>query len=132
MNSTGITDETLLQNPKLSNAINVLAYNTDRNGEKYIAIYEAKLYPFYATQFHPEAVAVGSSNNSRIPSSPAAKDLAKSLAEFFVEEASCSGHGNRTLVSPLMLVRPVSNLAVKVCVVAEWNAFRSFFMIRHR
>ena len=113
---TGITNATLADNPKLSNAINVLAYNTDRDGEEYVAIYEAKLYPFYATQFHPEAVAIGKSN-SRVPDSPEARSIAYSMAEFFAEEASCSGQSNSTLRMPS--VERVSQLAENV----RWRCF---------
>ena len=35
----------------------ILATNTDKDGLEFISALEAKDYPFYATQFHPEKIA---------------------------------------------------------------------------
>jgi gamma-glutamyl hydrolase len=50
----GITIERLAQYPNVEAFLDVLSTNYDRNGRQFISAYEAKKYPIYAVQFHPE------------------------------------------------------------------------------
>ncbi|CAI5740059.1 unnamed protein product [Hyaloperonospora brassicae] len=50
----GITPDKFRQYPSLTDFYTVLATNVDRQGVEFISAYEAKEYPVYAVQFHPE------------------------------------------------------------------------------
>ncbi|CEG36738.1 gamma-glutamyl hydrolase a [Plasmopara halstedii] len=50
----GITPERFNQYLSLTNFYNVLATNVDRKGVEFISAIEAKKYPIYGVQFHPE------------------------------------------------------------------------------
>ncbi|CAI5718566.1 hypothetical protein KXD40_000135 [Peronospora effusa] len=50
----GITPDRFIQYSSLTNFYTVLATNVDRQGVEFISAFEAKEYPVYAVQFHPE------------------------------------------------------------------------------
>uniref|UniRef100_M4C4I3 folate gamma-glutamyl hydrolase n=1 Tax=Hyaloperonospora arabidopsidis (strain Emoy2) TaxID=559515 RepID=M4C4I3_HYAAE len=50
----GITPDKFNQYTSLTDFYTVLATNLDRQGVEFISAYEAKEYPIYAVQFHPE------------------------------------------------------------------------------
>ncbi|RMX66199.1 hypothetical protein KXD40_000173 [Peronospora effusa] len=50
----GITLDRFSQYLSLTNFYTVLATNVDRQGVEFISAFEAKEYPVYAVQFHPE------------------------------------------------------------------------------
>ncbi len=49
-----LTSDTFASNPKLLSFYNVISRNYDRKGVSFVSAFEAKDYPFYAVQFHPE------------------------------------------------------------------------------
>ena len=51
---SGITPNTYKENTVLSDFFNVISTAFDRNNTEYISLIEAKNYPIYGTQFHPE------------------------------------------------------------------------------
>ena len=50
----GITPEKFENNKKVSNFYNIVGTSTDRKGREFVAIIEAKNYPFWGVQWHPE------------------------------------------------------------------------------
>lgn len=50
----GFTNETFQKNQKLKDFWDVLSYSHDKNGNVFVSMVEAKKYPIYAVQFHPE------------------------------------------------------------------------------
>lgn len=72
-----------------------LAFSRDKMGSKFIAVFEAFNYPFYAVQFHPEKppfeFAVKKSNQN-VPHSSDAILVSRYFADFFVSLAKSNGH----------------------------------------
>jgi GMP synthase-like glutamine amidotransferase len=56
-NEHGISPKTFYSNRQLPSMFRVLAVAKDSIGRDMVAMIEARKYPFYATQFHPEVVA---------------------------------------------------------------------------
>jgi gamma-glutamyl hydrolase len=56
-NEHGISPKTFYSNRRLPSMFRVLAIANDGRGSDMIAMIEARKYPFYASQFHPEVVA---------------------------------------------------------------------------
>jgi gamma-glutamyl hydrolase len=56
-NEHGISPKTFYSHRRLSSMFRVLAIAQDERGKDMIAMIEARRYPFYASQFHPEVVA---------------------------------------------------------------------------
>ncbi|KAL4439342.1 hypothetical protein ABPG74_017005 [Tetrahymena malaccensis] len=50
----GFSKKQFLENPKINQIFNCIAYSKDLKGKQFISIAEGKTYPFYGTQFHPE------------------------------------------------------------------------------
>lgn len=50
----GVTPSTYQNNPKLSAFVDLLSTNVDRKGNIFGSSFEAKKFPIYATQYHPE------------------------------------------------------------------------------
>jgi gamma-glutamyl hydrolase len=50
----GMTPQRFAEYPKLTEFYNILSTNFDRQGVEFISAFEAKKYPIYAVQFHPE------------------------------------------------------------------------------
>lgn len=50
----GILPETYRKYSNLSDFYNVLGYSQDRKNNTYVAFVEAKNYPIFGSQFHPE------------------------------------------------------------------------------
>lgn len=72
-----------------------LAYSTDKNGIRFIAIFEAIRYPFFGVQFHPEKPAfefVNKFEQLNIPHSRESIAVSRYFADFFVQHAQQSGH----------------------------------------
>ena len=79
----------------ISEHYNVLSTNFDKNGLQYVSSMEAKHYPFYAVQFHPEKNIYEwptKEGHSRIPHSGAAIEVSQFYAQFFINEARKSNH----------------------------------------
>jgi len=72
---------------------NPLSVNLDLNGLEFISSMEAKNYPFYATQFHPEKISFEWTEIwDHIPHSREAILANGYLADFFVGEARKNNH----------------------------------------
>ncbi|XP_003739520.1 gamma-glutamyl hydrolase-like [Galendromus occidentalis] len=72
-----------------------LSTNHDIDGLEYISSMEAKHYPFYAVQFHPEKNVfewVNREGHSNIPHTEGAIEVAQFFARFFIDEARKSNH----------------------------------------
>jgi len=52
----GFSPYKMIKEENLSKHFMPLAYGRDLNGKKFVAIAEAKNYPFYGVQFHPEKI----------------------------------------------------------------------------
>lgn len=50
----GLSPEKFKKCKLLDNTFNIISYNYDRQGKKFISTIEAKNYPFYGVQWHPE------------------------------------------------------------------------------
>ena len=73
----------------------MLSYNEAPAGKFFVSTMEARDYPFYGTQWHPEKNNFEWSQNSddsNIPHSPNAVRVSEATARFFLSEARKSGH----------------------------------------
>jgi gamma-glutamyl hydrolase len=52
----GVTPDHFSQTPALADMFDVLSTNTDRLGKAFVSTVEAKKYPIWGTQWHPEKV----------------------------------------------------------------------------
>ena len=84
----GITPEVFETNESLSKLFKVLGYSTDRKGKRFVAMVEARGYPFFGVQFHPEKTNFEWFKPAGIPHSREAIGLSQHLANFFVTQAS--------------------------------------------
>lgn len=72
-----------------------LAYSCDKRGVEYVAVAEARDFPFYAVQFHPEKAPyewTTAPGHNEIPHSRVAVHLSAFLADVFVSRARRSSH----------------------------------------
>ena len=80
----------------VQNFFDVLATNEDRNGVEFASLMEAKHYPFFTSQFHPEKNAAewsqGWESERAEAHSSAAVGAMSYFAKFFVDEARKSQH----------------------------------------
>lgn len=83
----GITPEVFESNQDLSELFTVLGYAKDRKGKKFVAMVEAKGYPIYGVQFHPEKANFEWIRPSTIPHTREAIAVSQYLANFFVDQA---------------------------------------------
>ncbi|OQR84983.1 gamma-glutamyl hydrolase [Achlya hypogyna] len=94
----GITAEHFAATPSLSAFFTALATSTDRQGIPYVAAIEAKGYPFYGVQFHPEKnpYEYGRQANGvlfgDIDHSYEALLASQAFAHFFIGEARKNDH----------------------------------------
>eukprot|EP00891_Asterochloris_glomerata_P004912 jgi/Astpho2/4912/Aster-05841 len=80
------------ENPKLKEFAKVLSLSTDRGDRVYVSTFEARKYPIYGTQWHPEKNAFEWSAPLRIPHTRRAVDVTTAVANFFVDEARKNFH----------------------------------------
>jgi len=72
---------------------NLLSVNTDEDGLEFVSTLEAKEYPFFATQFHPEKNSFEwSLKRKNLPHGREATATSLHLAQIFVDEARRSEH----------------------------------------
>lgn len=89
----GITPERFASISKLSDFYTVLATNVDRRGVEFISAFEAKKYPVYGIQFHPEKNSyeygeyADGAPYEVIDHSPEAIAAGQFFANFFIAEA---------------------------------------------
>ena len=88
----GIPVKLFRENEKLKSFYNILTTNVDRNGVEFVSTMEAKKYPFYSMQWHPEKPPFEWTREKVIPHFPASIQLSQYLSNFFVQEARFSKH----------------------------------------
>ncbi|XP_051878628.1 gamma-glutamyl hydrolase-like [Pristis pectinata] len=84
--------KTFTSNTKLKNFYKILATNTDSQKIEFISTMEARRYPIYAVQWHPEKNPYEWNPKKSIPHSSNAVKLAWYMADFFVNEARKNWH----------------------------------------
>lgn len=89
---SGVSMELWLDNKKLNDFFSVVSYSLDRNGTKYVSTIEARDYPIYGTQWHPEKNAFEWTTKESIPHGPEATLLTQGVANFLVSEARKNTH----------------------------------------
>ncbi|GJP61329.1 hypothetical protein CLOP_g18500, partial [Closterium sp. NIES-67] len=87
----GTTVERFLSNDHLREFFHILTTSIDRNGTEYVTTIEARNYPIYGTQWHPEKTAF-EWGLPHIPHSAHAVAACQATANFFVNEARRSTH----------------------------------------
>lgn len=83
------------ENPALNTFFKMLSYNQTPTGQFFVSTMEARDYPFYGVQWHPEKNNFEWSQNadySNIPHSREAIQVSETTARFFISEARKSGH----------------------------------------
>ncbi len=80
------------ENEKLGHFYRVITTNVDRNGVEFVSTMEAKKYPFYSVQWHPEKVSFEWCSIKPIPHCAASIELSQYISNFFVQEARYSKH----------------------------------------
>lgn len=82
-------------NTELNSFFQLLSVNRASNGPWFVSTVEARDYPFYGTQWHPEKNNFEWSQNadySNLPHTPDAIEASQATARFFLSEARKSGH----------------------------------------
>ena len=82
-------------NPQLNRFFRMLSFNETPAGQFFVSTMEARDYPFYGTQWHPEKNNFEwsqSDDYSNIPHTPSAIAASQATASFFLGEARKSGH----------------------------------------
>ncbi|CAI5978516.1 unnamed protein product [Closterium sp. NIES-65] len=87
----GTTVGRFLSNKRLKEFFHILTTSVDRNGTEYVTTIEARDYPIYGTQWHPEKTAF-EWGLPHIPHSAHAVAVCQATANFFVNEARRSTH----------------------------------------
>ena len=93
----GLPVKLFRENKKLKDFFNVITTNFDRNGVEFVSTMEAKKYPFYSTQWHPEKYPFEWCTNKDIPHFPQAILLSQYMSNFFVQEARYSKNKFRSV-----------------------------------
>jgi gamma-glutamyl hydrolase len=88
----GIEPESYYDNTKLKQMFTLLSTNVDRKQKPFGSTIEAKGYPFYGTQWHPERNQFVWGTMAATDQSPAAIRATQYLANFFVTECRKSNH----------------------------------------
>ena len=80
------------EDKKLKNFYKVVTKSVDRNGVEFVSTMEAKKYPFYSTQWHPEKSPFEWNRAKAIPHFETSIRLSQHFSNFFVQEARFSKH----------------------------------------
>ncbi|XP_063304487.1 gamma-glutamyl hydrolase-like [Pelobates fuscus] len=83
----GITPETFLANEKLSNFYRILSTNRDKKGMEFVSTMEARNFPIYGVQWHPEVNRFQWHRDLAYPHSENAIWISQYMANFFISEA---------------------------------------------
>ena len=85
----GLKPSTFESNGKLANFFKVLSTNTDANGKPFVSTIEARDFPIYAVQYHPERPQFEFLSKAKDPVSHELEAVACTafLAQAFVQEA---------------------------------------------
>ena len=87
-----VTTTSFAQNEKLKDFFSILSTNRDRNGIKFVSTIEAKRYPFYGSQWHPEKNPFEWTLKENIPHEAKSIKVTQYMSNFFVNEARYSKH----------------------------------------
>jgi gamma-glutamyl hydrolase len=92
----GVSLESLVANPDLVDAVNVLSLSADAtDGKVYVSSWEHRALPVWATQFHPEKNAFEWGDSLNIPhAGEAVAALSQAFANVFVDAARRAGPGH--------------------------------------
>lgn len=88
----GVTVEDFQKNKELHSFFFILSTNIAENGAEFVSTIEAKRYPFYGVQWHPEVNSFQWSKKLNFPHSRHAVQLSSLLAQFFINEGRRSLH----------------------------------------
>lgn len=88
----GILPSKFARGSPLEKFFRVLSYNHDLNGTRFISTMEAKNYPIFASQWHPEKNTFEWTDKINIPHSPDATRVTQYMADFFVDQTRLSNH----------------------------------------
>lgn len=80
----------------LSDFYSVLSTNVDQKGTEFVSSLEARKYPFYGVQFHPEKINYLHPPSTQINQSPTAVLAAQYFGNFLVDEARKNKHAFRS------------------------------------
>lgn len=78
--------------PELSDFLRVLTTSVDRDNKTFVSLFEAKKYPFYGSQFHPEKSLFRWHPNEDINHSFDSIKASQYFGNFFINEAKKSHH----------------------------------------
>ncbi|XP_060698448.1 gamma-glutamyl hydrolase-like [Hemiscyllium ocellatum] len=87
-----ITEQAFVSNEKLLSFYRLISTSRDRQGVSFVSTMEAFAYPFYGTQWHPEANRFLWKESLAAPHCSYAVRISYLLAEFFVNEARKNLH----------------------------------------
>jgi gamma-glutamyl hydrolase len=90
IHSDAILPESFEKYPALNESFAITSTNYDRDGHLFVSSMEARDFPFYGVQWHPERNNFGCDVNAS--HTPEAIDVSYSMAKFFVSEARKNGH----------------------------------------
>ncbi len=82
----GVTADDFIKYPNVRKFFKITAYGHDIDGKEFINSYEAKDYPIYAVQFHPEMVPYLKFNVRGIPRNLEAVRISQLFSNFFMRE----------------------------------------------
>lgn len=80
----------------LNSTFNIVATSTNDENRDFIAIMEAKKYPFYGVQFHPEKPIFAWSSKTNIKHDSTSVIASRYFADFFIGEVRKNTHQFRT------------------------------------
>ncbi|ESO84108.1 hypothetical protein LOTGIDRAFT_229608 [Lottia gigantea] len=87
-----MTTKTFHNTKSLYSFYNVLSTNTDREGIEFVSTFEAKDYPFYGVQWHPEKNNFVWNPKLNIDHDESAVEVSQYMSNFLVAEARKSNH----------------------------------------
>mmetsp|Transcript_30787 Transcript_30787/g.80635 ORF Transcript_30787/g.80635 Transcript_30787/m.80635 type:complete len:313 (-) Transcript_30787:192-1130(-) len=87
---SGVTPESFSNDNGLSAFYSVLSTNLDRKGRNFVSTIEAKHYPIFGTQWHPEKDVFEWNENENLPHSSSAIASIQWTAFFLGEKARCA------------------------------------------
>ncbi|XP_060064224.1 gamma-glutamyl hydrolase-like [Ylistrum balloti] len=88
----GLSPKNFSQNQALQSFYRVLSTNVANNGEEFISTFEAKKYPIYGVQWHPEKVPYDWDLGDALSHTKRGVKVTQYFANFFVEECRKSAH----------------------------------------
>jgi len=88
----GLSPEMYEKTPGLKENFDMLALANDSCNKEFVAALEAKHFPIYLTQFHPERNGYEWFDSESIPHSPEAILIGQYMGNFLVDEARKNSH----------------------------------------